>query len=253
MRSLFVILGIFIFAVLLYVTEKSKFVKDLAAFSRILMCLLMATGISREIPLVSHELLDITIWTVLLLGVCYALCILPRTDCAVMVVCYSTIAMLSVLFVFGLLNILVEMLFHIEGILDFLFGSPLGPVPFTLIVLITTCVLMYDHMYMLGGRKIDSIAVNTVDRVIASVIYGLLIDSFFLNIPVKDHPVIHILIVLGIAALMYIVDLRIFDRLVEYGNTCREQVTPGKFEAFHIRLYEKVRDSLFGEKESEKQ
>ncbi len=239
------IIGMVAFAAFLCYLCTVKAVKYIILFSRIIICLIIALNVNEQIPLIDNAFFSGVLWTGIVLVGCFFLCLLPRIDCAVMLICNSLIAVLGLILGINILDMILDAIFGGNSFADFIFDSLFLCV---LITLAVACFALYKQSYMFSAKIIRSKAVNTVDRVLASLVYGLFIDLFFLVNSLFVHPVMHILIILGISGAMYGLDLLVFDRFMELSRAKGSNASLGSYERFNINLFNSIRDALFPNK-----
>lgn len=253
MTAVLSILGIALIFVAFFFLMKVKIIRYVILLSKFVIFLAVALLLNGQFPLLDNGFLSGVLWVAIVLTAGSFLCLLPRIDSAVMLICNFAISALAEFLVSELLDVLLDSVFNINGFANFLFLTDLGPYIFVFIALVIAVFALRSQSYMIAGKSISSKVVNMIDRVLAALIYGAVVDfSFVFLLTWEYHWALHILIVGGIGALMFWIDLKTFDRFMEYGRRKGSNLGISSYEKFNLNLFHAVKDALVPEKRVKK-
>lgn len=170
-------------------------------FSKVTISLIVAFILHSVNPMQENQLISYGIWAAICLAVCFIICILPRTNCALDFFCRILVTWFFVkafttagLSLFGI---------HLQGI-----GKIIVEVGTQLVVTILSGGVLLNTLSTANLNKFSNGFVILIDRIVSSLVYGLALSVLLISqSPITFPGWISVPSVLVFAVVAFVVDL----------------------------------------------
>ena len=193
-------------AIAVFLVKAYTFIMTLIAgfafvFSKVTISLIVAFILHSVNPMQENQLISYGIWAAICLAVCFIICILPRTNCALDFFCRILVTWffvesftMSALSIFGI---------HLQGV-----GKIIVEVVSQLVVTVLSGSVLLNTLQKTNLNKFSNGVVLLIDRIISALVYGLALTILLVSqspLPIPGEWAVPSALVFAVVA--FIVDI----------------------------------------------